>query len=61
MSSAPRGRPPFPPGIARDHVLQIRLTGGERARIVKAAAREGVSVSEYGRGRLLAAKAGGDA
>ena len=60
MSSAPRGRPPFPPGIARDHVLQIRLTQVEHERIAQRAKDAGETVSEHCR-RLLAAKASGDA
>ena len=54
MSSAPRGRPPFPPGVARDHVLQIRITQAERERIGKHASAAGVTVSEHCRARILA-------
>ena len=60
MSSAPRGRPRYPPGLARDHVIQVRVTQSERERIAQRAKAAGETLSEHCR-RLLATKEGGDA
>ena len=49
----PRGRPPMPPGVARDQVVRVRLTAGERERIGSAAVRAGLTLSEYVRGLAL--------
>ena len=53
-NGAPRGRPPFPPGIARDHVIRLRVTQAERERIGKRALGSGQTVSEHCRARLFA-------
>ena len=52
-NGAPRGRPPFPPGIARDHVIRLRVTQAEHERIGLHASAAGVTVSEHCRKRIL--------
>lgn len=52
-NGAPLGRPPFPPGIARDHLIRLRVTQAERERIGKHASAAGVTVSEHCRKRIL--------
>lgn len=47
-----RGRPPKPEGTTLPEVLQIRLTGDDKARWMAAAERSGVSLSEWIRDRL---------
>lgn len=49
------GRPPKPPGTTLPETLQIRLTADDKARFYAAAAKVGMSVSEWMRDRLTKA------
>lgn len=60
LASAPKrppGRPELPPGAARDSVLNVRTSEDDRALIDAAAARAGLSTSEWARAALLGAAA----
>lgn len=47
------GRPPAV-GVARDKKLEVRMAGFELDALTKVAAREGLTVADYVRARLLA-------
>lgn len=60
MSTEPRkGRPPLPEHERLDSVLNIRTTNGEYASHFQAARRAGLSVHEYVRRLIRAARAAG--
>lgn len=50
-----RGRPKLPDGQAKESQLNLRLQDSEREKIQAAAAKDGVEVSEWVRGKLFPA------
>jgi hypothetical protein len=53
------GRPPVPKKLAKDSLLSVRLSQGERATLELAANKWGLKLSEWARRSLLKAAAAG--